>query len=132
MLIKSLKCALGLMVMSMAGTAFTSEDILIENFEEGLHDTGWIIEGDDDFGEIADRMNKTGITGMQREKFVYTALFAGNDSKGKLTSRPFELDRDYINFLIGGGGSGAGAERGSQPVGGGGVADDPEWGSDQR
>jgi fructan beta-fructosidase len=86
--------------MLMAGSAFAAEDILIEN----LDDTGWIIEGDEDFGGIANRMGRTGVTGCQRDMFVYTALSAGNDAKGRLTSPPFNLDRDYINFLIGGGG----------------------------
>jgi fructan beta-fructosidase len=83
---------------------FASEDIMIESFEEELHDTGWLIEGDKNFGETADRFGRTGITGCQHERFVYTAISGGNDSKGRLTSPSFELERDYINFLIGGGG----------------------------
>jgi fructan beta-fructosidase len=100
---KSLRCVLGLAVIFIAGAALAAEDIMIESFEEELHNTGWIIEGDENFGETANRFGKTGITGCQHEQFVYTALSGGNDSKGRLTSPSFELERDYINFLIGGG-----------------------------
>ena len=90
--------------MFIAGAALAAEDILIEDFEKGEDGGGWTIEGDEGFGETAEKASNTGITNCQRAKFVYTALFVGNDAKGTLTSPLFFIERDYINFLIGGGG----------------------------
>jgi len=104
MFVKRLQCVLGLAVMLIGGAALAAEDILIEDFERGVDDAGWAVEGDEGFGDIADKALETGVTGYQREKFVYTALFVGDDSRGTFTSPLFEIERDHINFLIGGGG----------------------------
>jgi len=104
MFVKSLRCVLGLAVMFMAGAALAAEDILIENFERGVDDAGWTIEGEEGFGDIADKALETGVTGYEREKYVYSALFVGDDSRGTFTSPLFAIERDHINFLIGGGG----------------------------
>jgi fructan beta-fructosidase len=104
MSVKYLPFALGLVFTLVAGTALATEDILIENFEREVRDAGWLIEGDEGFGEIASLTGGTGVTGYQREGFIYTALSAGNGARGTLTSPPFLIERGHINFLIGGGG----------------------------
>ena len=103
MIVKSLRCVLGLTVMIMSGAVLAAEDILIENFERWGDDAEWTIKG----GAFLDEPSEeggTGVTGHQREKFIYSASNGGDDSKGTLTSPLFEIECDHINFLIGGGG----------------------------
>ena len=99
MFAKSLRCVLRLAVVLMAGAALADEDILIDNFERWGDDAGWTIKG----GAFLDEPSKeggTGVTGHQREKFIYSASNGGDDSKGTLTSPLLEIERDHINFLI--------------------------------
>ena len=92
------------MIMIMAGTACAEEDILIDNFERWWEETKWTVEGQA-FGDgEASSKGDSGITGYQREHFIYSADNGGDDSRGTFTSPLFEIERDHINFLIGGGG----------------------------
>jgi len=84
--------------------ACADEDILINNFEKWWEDTKWIVEGEA-FGDgPASSEGDLEITGSQGEHFMYSAGNGGDDSKGSITSPPFEIGRNYINFMIGGGG----------------------------
>jgi hypothetical protein len=101
MIAKSMRYALGLMVMIMTCLAWADENILFENFERWRDDSQWTVEGRA-FG--ASEQGNSGITGYQSDHFMYSAGNGGEDSKGVITSQPFEIKRNYINFLIGGGG----------------------------
>lgn len=78
-------------------------DIVIDNFESGNFNQ-WTIEGDAFSGKPAE-----GKIGGQQEvsgfegKFLVNSFQNGDLSKGKMTSKPFTIERDFINFLIGGG-----------------------------
>ncbi|MHC5155597.1 MAG: glycoside hydrolase family 32 protein [Planctomycetota bacterium] len=101
MIVKSMRYALGLMIMFMTCLAWADENILIDNFERWWDDPQWTFEGR---GFGASERGNSGITGYQSDRFMYSAGNGGNDSRGVITSQPFEIKRNYINFLIGGGG----------------------------
>ena len=88
----------------LALTACDNKDSLtIENFESGSFEN-WTIEGDA-FGEAPEREALPGqqpVAGFEG-KFLANSFHNGDDSRGTLTSKPFRIERDYINFLIGGG-----------------------------
>jgi len=100
----SLRCVLGLAVMFMVGSACADEDILIDNFES--EDFGeWKVEGEA-FGEGPVRGTygfPMEIAGSQGVNYV-NSYQNGDDLTGTLTSPTFTIERDSINFLIGGGG----------------------------
>lgn len=76
---------------------------MIEDFESGTFEN-WTIEGDA-FGETPEREALSGqqpIVGFEG-KFLANSFHNGDNSRGVLTSKPFRIERDYINFLIGGG-----------------------------
>ena len=79
------------------------DSLIIENFESGSFEN-WTIEGDA-FGEAPEREALPGqqpVVGFEG-KFLANSFHNGDDSRGTLTSKPFRIERDYINFLIGGG-----------------------------
>jgi len=101
----------------------TRPDIVFEDFEKATYE-GWDVEGTA-FGEAPvtqkDVPAHVGETAMQGERAVNSHVSAPRDvsvppdpakdsskrdtAKGKLTSKPFTIERNFITFLIGGGGS---------------------------
>ena len=80
-------------------------DILIADFEGKTYPEGWKVEGEA-FGKAPARGTLGGqmrVTGFEGKGLVNTFL-GGDPPKGKLTSPEFTIERDYIKFLIGGGG----------------------------
>ena len=87
-------------------------DIRFEDFERGTYE-GWTVEGTAFGAEpiVAERMPAyQGRVGAQGRRLVNTHntrngedVVKGDEHTGRLTSRPFKIERGYINFLIGGG-----------------------------
>ncbi len=82
-----------------------STDIVYENFEAKTYDAAkWTVEGDafgtgPARGTLGSQQNVSGFGG---QGLVNTYL-NGDAATGKLTSKPFTIERQYIHFLIGGG-----------------------------
>lgn len=78
-------------------------DLMIEDFESASF-ANWTVEGDA-FGETPAQGSLSGeqpVTGFQGS-YLANSFHNGDDSRGILTSKPFRIERDFINFLIGGG-----------------------------
>lgn len=92
----------GLLIILLSSCNSTG-DISIDDFESGNFDR-WSIEGDA-FGEKPIEGNYKGqqpVSNFQG-KFLANSFQGGDDTRGVLTSKEFTIERDYINFLIGGG-----------------------------
>ncbi len=88
----------------MASAACGADDILIADFE-GADYGDWTAEGEA-FGPGPARGTLPGqmkVTGFKGNGLVNT-FYKGDKTTGTLTSPPFEIKRDHIKFLIGGGG----------------------------
>jgi len=84
-------------------TAQAADDILIEDFEADNYGD-WVVEGKafgtgPASGTLSSQQKVSGFVG---KKCVNTFL-GGDVPVGKLTSPEFTIERDFINFLIGGG-----------------------------
>ncbi len=88
------------------------DDIRFEDFEKGTYE-GWTVEGTA-FGDEPMKVEQMpayqGTVGAQGKRLVNTHntrngedVTKGDAHTGRLTSRVFKIERDYINFLIGGG-----------------------------
>ena len=90
------------MVASVAAPA-GSQDLLIADFENESFGE-WAATGEA-FGvgpTAGARVGRPEIKGHSGDRLLYS-LHGGEVSKGVLTSPPFVIERDYINFLVGGG-----------------------------
>lgn len=97
-----LKIYSGLLALTLIGCA-TKSDIIIEDFESGTYNK-WTVEGDafgatPATGSYAGQQNVEGFEG----KHLANSFSGGDDSRGTLISQEFTIERDYINFLLGGG-----------------------------
>lgn len=85
-------------------TSSNKKDITIADFEGDTY-AGWTVEGDA-FGNGPSQTNQPGqqpIKGYKGKGFANSYNEQGDDARGVLTSAPFKIERNYINFLIGGG-----------------------------
>jgi hypothetical protein len=84
-------------------TAIGAEDILIADFEDGDYGN-WTVEGDAfGTGPATGRIgNQQAVSGFLGKGLVNT-FFKGDGTTGTLTSPAFSIERDHINFLVGGG-----------------------------
>ena len=99
---KILITAFGISLLSLVGCS--KSDIVIADFESGTFD-GWQIEG-----EAFGKEPATGNSGVQMEvngfdgRYLANSFHGGGDNlKGSIQSTPFTIERNYINFKLGGG-----------------------------
>lgn len=102
----TMKCNLLWLVLTLASVAIASaeDDLLIANFETRTYGD-WIVTGEA-FGPGPAQGPLPGqmpVSGFQGQRLVNT-FFKGDRTTGTLTSPPLEIDRNFITFLIGGGG----------------------------
>jgi fructan beta-fructosidase len=91
------------------GEGKTAEDIAIADFE-GESYGDWTVEGEA-FGSGPSKgtlPDQTAVSGYEGEGLA-NSFVGGDGSTGKLTSPRFKIERDFINFLIGGGAHGRSA-----------------------
>lgn len=84
-------------------TSCSANDIVIDNFESGNFGR-WTVQGDA-FGKQPCQGSYPGqqkVTDFEG-KYLVNSFSGGDDSRGTLVSREFTIERDYINFLLGGG-----------------------------
>src|SRR5215472_1334869 len=79
-------------------------DVLVENFE-GTTYGAWTVTGTafgngPAHGTLPNQMPVDGYQG----KGLVNSYHGGDNSTGTLTSPPFKVEREYVQFLIGGGG----------------------------
>jgi fructan beta-fructosidase len=97
-----LSCAL--LGIAISATVRADDDILIADFEAADYGD-WQVEGEafgtaPAKGTLSSQMPVTGFEG----KGLVNSFLGGDRSMGTLTSPEFTIQRDYITFLIGGGG----------------------------
>lgn len=86
------------------GCTSNKSDIVIADFE-GQTYGNWQVEGNA-FGDGPSTKSAPGqqqIEGFKGKGFANSYNDQGDDARGTLTSPSFKIERDYINFLIGGG-----------------------------
>jgi fructan beta-fructosidase len=91
-------------LLAMAANPATADDLLFADFEQPTYGD-WKVEGEA-FGPGPATGTLPGqqeVSGFEGKRLVNS--FHGSDgTTGTLTSPPFTIERDYIRFLIGGGG----------------------------
>lgn len=97
------KLNIGIIVSAMLLMSCSSQDIMIDDFESGTFDK-WKFEGDA-FGSIPAKGSYPGQQDVRDFQGTYLAnsFNGGDDSRGTLLSKDFTIERNYINFLLGGG-----------------------------
>jgi non-lysosomal glucosylceramidase len=78
-------------------------DVVFEDFEKGYEN--WTVEGtafgkEPAHGTLPGQQAVSGFLGHG----LVNSFLGGDDTVGKLTSKPFRIERGFIRFLIGGGG----------------------------
>ena len=93
-----------LVLLVLSAPTFADDDLLIEDFESDDYGE-WKVEGKA-FGPGPARGTLPGqmeVSGYRGERLVNT-FYEGDGTTGTLTSPEFTIRRNYINFLVGGGG----------------------------
>ena len=90
-------CILTLLIV---GTDARGQDIVIADFETDTYGE-WKVEGDA-FGTGPTGGWKLQVAGYRGRRLV-NSFGAGDSATGAITSPPFEINRRYLAFLIGGG-----------------------------
>lgn len=93
-----------LAAFSFACKLMAASDIPVADFEQETYGN-WKVEGEafgsgPAKGTLPGQMKVSGFHGGR----LVNSFFKGDDSTGTLTSPPFKLERDYLIFLVGGGG----------------------------
>lgn len=93
-----------LTVLLLLTPAFAAEPLVIADFESGTY-APWTVEGEafgpqPANGTLSGQMPVSGFAG----KGLVNSFYGGDESKGRLTSPAFKVERKFITFLIGGGG----------------------------
>lgn len=72
------------------------------DFEQGLD--GWLIEGEA-FSESPAQgaLDGQSVIIGYKGQYLVNSFYRGDETTGKITSPEFEIEKDYINFLLGGG-----------------------------
>src|SRR5262245_47420490 len=101
-----MKLALPILVLFVASPVVAADrpDILVADFEGDTYGDGWKTTGTafgtgPARGTLPNQMPVTGFLG----KGLVNSYLGGDDSTGTLTSPAFTIERQYINFLVGGG-----------------------------
>ncbi len=95
------------LVLTMTGSAFANDDILVADFEGETYGE-WKAEGEafgtgPAKGTLPGQMHVSGFQG----KGLVNSFLKGDRTTGTLTSPPIKIERKYLTFLIGGGGHAA-------------------------
>ncbi len=93
-----------ILLLLLAAPASAQDDLLLADFE-GTDYGDWTVEGEafgpgPAQGTLDHQMNVSGYRG----KGLVNSFFGGDRATGSLTSPSFEIERKFINFLVGGGG----------------------------
>lgn len=93
-----------LIVVSSATRGASSDPIVVADFEQPDY-ASWTVEGTafgsgPAEGTLPGQMAVDGFTGRQ----LVNSFTGGDDSTGKLTSPRFKIERQFMTFLVGGGG----------------------------
>lgn len=101
---KKILTLLSAFLLSGGALAADRPDVLIADFEGESYSEGWKITGTafgngPAKGTLPNQMAVTGFLG----KGLVNSYRGGDDSTGTLTSPEFKIERNYLNFLIGGG-----------------------------
>ncbi|HSG73341.1 MAG TPA: glycoside hydrolase family 32 protein, partial [Planctomycetaceae bacterium] len=94
---------LSTLIFLFAALPLRSDDKVLADFESATYGE-WTTEGTA-FGDGPAKgalPNQQAVSGFRGNRFV-NSYHEGDRSVGMLTSQEFELDRDYLSFLIGGG-----------------------------
>lgn len=101
-MINKLKICSGFLTLVLIGCTSKS-DIIIDDFESGTYNK-WTVEGDA-FGATPAKGSYAGQQTVEdfEGQYLANSFNGSDDSRGTLISKEFTIERDYINFLIGGG-----------------------------
>lgn len=95
-----IRIATGILPLLIVGSHAHGQEIVVADFESDSYGE-WKVEGDA-FGTGPTDGHKLQVTGYRGGRLV-NSFGSGDAATGAITSSPFELNRRYLAFLIGGG-----------------------------